>query len=259
MSTWVELAYLLVNISSEFNRCLLNCFPMSVASSIWRCHLVSFWINPISFLPVSVQWAWLVFARAGSNLSLSANFCYEEPVDVYLDWARVLSCQYLSSEFNRCLPRSVSQLLPPICSEGITWCLPGSTQHLSCQCLFNGFDQRLSELVLTYLFLSVSVMRNLLMSIWTELACFSFQYLSSELNWCLPKVFPNVFCQVCLKVSLDVFLDQPNIFLASVCPMGLISVCPSWFSLVSFCQCLLWGTCWCLFGLNSRVFLPVSF
>ena len=61
------------------------------------------------------------------------------------------------------------------------------------------------------------------MSVWTEPECFSCQYLSSEFNRCLLEVFPNVFCQVCLKVLLDVFLDQPNMFLASVCPMGLIS------------------------------------
>ena len=60
----------------------------------------------------------------------------------------------------------------------------------------------------------------------------------SEFNRCLSEVFPNVFCQVCLKGSLDVFPDQPNIFLASICLMGLISVCLSWFSPVSFCQCL---------------------
>ena len=72
------------------------------------------------------------------------------------------------------------------------------------------------------------------MSIWTELACLLASiFLVSSIGVCL-EVFPNVFCQVCLKVSLDVFLDQPNIFLASVCPVGLISVCPSWFSLVSF-------------------------
>ena len=62
------------------------------------------------------------------------------------------------------------------------------------------------------------------MSIYTELACL-LATVSSEFNRCLPKVFPNVFCQVCLNVLLDVFLDQPNIFLAGVCPMGLISVC----------------------------------
>ena len=141
---------------------------------------MSLGISPIFNLPASVS----LF-----------NVCCLESDDVYLDWARVLSCQYLSSEFNQCLPRSVSQFLPPICSEGITWCLPGSTQHLSCQCLFNGFDQRLSELVLTNLFLSVSVMRNLLMSIWTELACLLASiFLVSSISVCL-EVSPNVFCQ----------------------------------------------------------------
>ena len=62
-----------------------------------------------------------------------------------------------------------------------------------------------------------------------------------------------------LKGSLDVFPDQPNVFLACVCLMGLINVCPSWVSPVSFCQCLLWGTCWCLSELNSCVFLQNLF
>ena len=50
-----------------------------------------------------------------------------------------------------------------------------------------------------------------------------------------------------------------NVFLPNVCLMGLISVCPSWFSSVSFCHCLLWGICWCLSGLSSRVFLLMSY
>ena len=171
------------------------------------------------------------------RLSLSFNICCLESDDVYLDWARVLSCQYLSSEFNRCLPRSVSQFLSPICSEGITWCLPGSTQHLSCQCLFNGFDQRLSELVLIYLFLSVSVMRNLLMSIWTELACLLASiFLVSSISVCL-EVSPNVFCQSVWRGHLMSSWINPMSSL-SFCLMGLINVCPSWFSPVSFCQCL---------------------
>ena len=243
-------------------------------------------------LSVSVQYPTCL------RLSLSFNICCLESDDVYLDWARVLSCQYLSSEFNQCLPRSVSQFLSPICSEGITWCLPGSTQHLFCQCLFNGFDQHLSELVLMYLFLSLPVVRNLLMSIWTELACLlasiflvssisvclevspnvfcqsvwrghlmsswinpisflpvsvqwvwsvsvragshlslsanvcyeepadvyldwtrvsSCQYLSSEFNRCLPRSVSQRLLPICLKGSLDVFLDQPNVFLVCVC------------------------------------------
>ena len=84
---------------------------------------------------------------------------------------------------------------------------------------------------------------------------FSCQYLSSEFNRCLPEVFPNVFCRICLKGSLDVSLDQPNIFLACVCLMGLIGVCLSWFSPFLFCQCLSGGTCWCLSGLNPSVSL----
>ena len=57
----------------------------------------------------------------------------------------------VSSDFNQCL-LDVSQYQSNI--------------QLACICLF----------------LSIFVVRNLLMSIWTELACFSFQYLSRELN-----------------------------------------------------------------------------
>ena len=154
---------------------------------------------------------------------------------------------------------SVSQCLLSILSKGITWCLPGSAQCLSSQRLSNGLDQCLSELVLTCLFLPMSIMRTLLMSSRTELVCLLADiFLVSSID-VLPEVSPNVFCQICLKGSLDVFLDQPNVFLPSVCLMGLISVYPSWFSPVSFCQCLLWQPCWCLSGLNSPVFLPMSF
>ena len=126
------------------------------------------------------------------------NLCGDS-VDVYLGWAQVFSLANVSSDFNQCL---------------LDVSLYQSNIQLACVCLF----------------LSIFVVRNLLMSIWTELACFSFQYLSSEFNRCLSEVFPNVFCRICLKGSLDVFPDQPNIFLACVCLMGLISVCPSWFS-----------------------------
>ena len=40
-----------------------------------------------------------------------------------------------------------------------------------------------------------------------------FQYLSGEFDQCLPEVFPNVLCQICLRES-DVFLDQLTTFLA---------------------------------------------
>ena len=90
---------------------------------------------------------------------------------------------------------SVSQRLLPDLSEGITWCLSGSTQYLSCLCLSDGLDLCLSELVPAVSFLPMSVWRNLLMSIWTELACFLASiYLVSSIGVCL-KCFPLLFCQ----------------------------------------------------------------
>ena len=88
-----------------------------------------------------------------------------------------------------------------------------------------GSGQCLSELVLTVFLLPMSVRGNLLMSAWTEPECFSCQYFLVISIGVLPEVFPSVFCQICLKGSLDVFLDQPKIFLACICLMGLISVC----------------------------------
>ena len=156
--------------------------------------------------------------------------------------ASVFFCQYLLLGTCWCLYGLNSfQYL----SRELNWCMPEVFPNVLCQvCLSFSANACYEEPADVYLD-------------WTRVS--SCQYLSSEFNRCLPEVFPNVFCQVCLKGSLDVFLDQPNIFLASVCLMGLISVCPSWFSPVSFCQCLLWGTCWCLSGLSSRVFLSVSF
>ena len=179
---------------------------------------------------------------------LSANVCLQGPV--WID-SVLLSANILLMGLN------------DVC---LNWFSP----FLFCQCLFGETYWYLSELNLIFLvhqclldkfFFSLfvwSVSQRCSVYVWTNPTS-SCQYLSSEFNRCLPEVFPNVFCQICLKGSLDVFPDQPNIFLACVCLMGLISVCPSWFSPVSFCQCLLWGTCWCLSGLNSRVFLPVSF
>ena len=90
MSIWTELVCFLVSIFlvSSIDVCL-KCFPTSFAKSIWRDPLMSFWINPMSFLPVSVWWVWSVSVWPSSHLSLSANVCYEEPADVYLDWTQV--------------------------------------------------------------------------------------------------------------------------------------------------------------------------
>ena len=117
--------------------------------------------------------------------------------------------QCLPDGFNRCL----SELVPTVsftnvCLEGpVDVCLDRTQCFFFCQCLSDGFDLCLSELVPAVSFLPTSVWRNLLMSIRTEPKCFSCQCLSSGINRCLPEVFPNVFCQICLKGSLDVFLD----------------------------------------------------
>ena len=142
-------------LSSEFNKCLPEVFPNVCRQSFWRDHLMSFRINPMSSLSMSVWWVWSMSSWAGSHLSLSANVCSEEPADVYLDWTLVfLANIFLGSSISvclKCFPTSVANL-----SEGITWCLPGSTQCLSCLRLSDGFDQCLSELILT-LFLSANV------------------------------------------------------------------------------------------------------
>ena len=59
----------------------------------------------------------------------------------------------------------------------------------------DGFDQCLSELVLTCLFLPMSIMGNLLMSSWTELVCLlAGVFLVSSINVC-PKCFPMSFAK----------------------------------------------------------------
>ena len=58
-----------------------------------------------------------------------------------------------------------------------------------------GDDQCMSELVLTVFLLPMSVRRNLLMSVWTELACFlASVFLVSSIGVCL-KCFPLLVCQ----------------------------------------------------------------
>ena len=159
--------------------------------SVLLCLLKQSWIDSKDFFtifcwpdhhPTLVMSADCLLGTLLADLLISVVlfFCqclFGESVDVCLDWAQVFFLPIFSSDFNRCLAWSVSQRLMPNLFEGITWCLPGSTQYLSCLCLSDGFGQCLFELVLT----------------------------------------------------------------------------------VSFCQRLLGGTCWCLSGLNSRVFLPVSF
>ena len=159
MSVWSVSQRLLPILSGGVTRCLLD--------------------QPKSFLPMSV----VLPVSVMKNLLIS----------VWIELACLLCQCLLVSSIDvclKCFPTSFANL-----SEGITWCLPGSTLCLSCKRLSNGFDQCLSELVLTCLFLPMSIMRNLLMSFRTELACLLADvFLVSSIN-VLPEVFPNVFCQ----------------------------------------------------------------
>ena len=90
-----------------------------------------------------------------------------------------------SSDFNQCLPEVFPSVLSQLCLKRITWCLPESTQYLLvCVCLMDLVKDCLTG---SHQFcLPMSAMKNLLMSLWTE-------------------VFPSVFCQVCLKGLLMSF------------------------------------------------------
>ena len=119
------------------------------------------------------------------------NICLADLTDVWTE-SKCFSCQCLSSKSSWCLLASVYRILTSIC---LSW--------FSC------------------FFSAKSVRRILLMSVWT---CVSFsQYLSGEFDQCLPEVFPNVLCQVCLRES-DVFSDQPTTFLACLfLPISVVS------------------------------------
>ena len=107
--------------------------------------------------------------------------------------------------------QSVSQCLFSNLSTGATWCLSGSTHNLSSGICLVGWCV-LSELVLNCVFLP--------MSSWWE-SCWCLSGLSSaSANVFLVssvdvfhEVSPNVFCQICLQEPLDVFQDQPTVFL----------------------------------------------
>ena len=154
----------------------------------------------------------------------------------------------------KCFPMSFANL-----SKGVTWCLPGSTS-MSFFPTSVWWVWSVSIRAGSHLSLSANVYYEEPADVfldWTRVS--SCWCLSSELNQCLARSVSQCLLPICLKGSLDVFQDQPNVFLPSVCLMGLISVYPSWVSPVFVCQCLLWEPCWCLPGLNSCVFLPISF
>ena len=124
MSTWTELACLLASIFlvSSIGVCL-KCFPTSFAESVWRDHLMSSRINPISFLLVSVWWVWSVSVRAGSHrfflpMSVRRNLL----MSVWTELACFLASVFLVSSIGvclKCFPLLVCQYL----SSGPTWFL----------------------------------------------------------------------------------------------------------------------------------------
>ena len=166
----------------------------------------------MSFFPVSAWWVWSVSIRAGSHLSLSANVYYEEPADVSLDWTRVSSFRYLSSEFNWCLPEVFPNVFCQICLKGsldVFQDQPNVFLPVSVWWV----DQCLSEQVLNCVFLPMSYYENPadVFPDWA-LRLLANVFLVSSID-VFHEVSPNVFCQICLQEPLDVFQDQPTVFL----------------------------------------------
>ena len=142
----------------------------------------------------------------------------EEPADVCLDWARVFPCQYLSGELNWC--KSVC-LSANVFSGENCWCL------LWIKLVFFLVDVFLvSSIDAKSVCLSANVFsgKKLLVSALDWARVFSCWCLSGKLNQCLARSVSQCLLPIYLKGSLDVFQDQPNVFLPSICLMGLISV-----------------------------------
>ena len=142
----------------------------------------------------------------------------------------------------------------------------GRITILLCLCLSDGFDQCLSELALTCLFLPMSVMRNLLMSIWTELACLLASiFLVSSIGVCL-KCFPTSYAKsVCPFLPMPVMRNllmstwiELACLLASIFLVSSIGVCLKCFPLL-VCQCLSSGATWFLSGFFLKRGQQVSF
>ena len=200
---------------------------------------------------------WSVSIWAGSQLCLSANVLIRESCWCLPGLSSASACQCLSSELNRCLPRSVSQCLLPNLSRGVTWCLSGSAQCLSLAnvCLM-GLIGVLSELALTCLSANVYDENPADVFLDWALRLLADVFLVSSID-VFHEVSPNVSCQICLEESLDVFLDQPSVCLmgligvlselaltclsANVCDENPADVCLDWIHLFS-CQCLCWWT-----------------
>ena len=154
----------------------------------------------------------------------------------------------------KCFPMSFANL-----SKGITWCLPGSAQCLSSQYLSDRVWS-VSIRAGSHLSLSANVCYEEPADVyqdWTRVS--SCWCLSSELNQCLTRSVSQCLLPIYLKGSLDVFQDQPNVFLpVSVWWVWSVSIWAG-SQLCLSVNVLLWESCWCLPGLNSCVCLPMSF
>ena len=172
----------------------LKCFPISSANLSKGIT----WCLPGSTQCLSSSiclMGWSVSIWAGSQLCLSANVLLWESCWCLPGLSSASACQCLSSELNQCLARSVSQCLLPIYLKGSLDVFQDQPNVFLPSIFLIGSDQCLSELALICLYLLMSIMRNLLMSLRTELACLLADvFLVSSIN-VSPEVFPNVFCQ----------------------------------------------------------------
>ena len=146
--------------------CLLEEFPSVFCQSFRRVHLMSSLTSPISSFPMSVCLFLPMF-----NMGNLLMFSWTELACLLAGVSLVSSTNVLSDVFQ------------------------GHLQCLFSQRLSDGFDQCLFWLVLFCLFLPLFIVRNLLMSFWTELACLLADVLLVSSINVLPEVFPNVFCQ----------------------------------------------------------------
>ena len=146
--------------------CLLEEFPSVFCQSFRRVHLMSSLTSPISSFPMSVCLFLPMF-----NMGNLLMFSWTELACLLAGVSLVSSTNVLSDVFQ------------------------GHLQCLFSQRLSDGFDQCLFWLVLFCLFLPLFIVRNLLMSFWTELACLLADVLLVSSINVSPEVFPNVFCQ----------------------------------------------------------------
>ena len=114
----------------------------------------------------------------------------------------------------KCFPTSFAD----ICLKGPLDVYLDQPNIFSCQCLSDGFDRCLSELVPTVSFLPMSVWRDLLMSFWTAPNISFCKCLSAGFGRCLSELVPTVsFLPMSVwRDLLMSFWTEPNIFFLQV-------------------------------------------